>query len=164
MTNQAQMPFEPSSYWRSTTSFERYPELSEDIDVDVAIVGGGITGITTAYLLVKNGLKVAILEASELFNGTTGHTTAKVTAQHGLIYDEFIQHIGIEKTQKYYEANQNALEFVRKTVKELGIECDLTTEDAIIYAVSDQYLRKIEKEYDAYQKLGIRSEFTDKIA
>ncbi|MDQ0230814.1 FAD-dependent oxidoreductase [Metabacillus malikii] len=158
------MPQKPSSYWQDSANLENYPPLTANIDVDVTIVGGGITGITTAYLLVKSGLKVAILEASTLFNGTTGHTTAKITAQHGLIYDELIQHMGIERAKQYYEANQNALDYVRNIVKQLGISCDLTTEDAIMYAVSDQYERKIETEYRAYEKLGIPSEFVNDIA
>ncbi len=61
----------------------KFPRLDKDIHVDVVIVGGGITGLTSAYLLVNEGLKVAVIEADRLLNGTTGHTTAKVTAQHG---------------------------------------------------------------------------------
>lgn len=160
---QGKMPFEPEPYWRESAQLKTFPALSIDTEVDVAIVGGGITGITTAYLLTKQGLKVAVLEADQVLNGTTGHTTAKVTAQHGLIYDEFIQHLGVEKSKQYYEANSNALQFVRQTVKDLQIECDLTDEDAYIYAISDQYLQKVRKEYDAYQKLGIPSEFTENI-
>ena len=63
----------------------------------MAIVGAGITGITAAYLLSKEGLKVALLEAGSVLNGTTGHTTAKLTAQHGIIYDELINHFGKKK-------------------------------------------------------------------
>lgn len=157
------MPFDPAPYWQESTQLPTFSPLSNDTKVDVAIVGGGITGITTAYLLSKNGLKVAIVEANRVLNGTTGHTTAKVTAQHGLIYDEFIQHMGVEKAKLYYEANNDALRFVRQTVKDLQIDCDLTDEDASMYAVSDTYARKIAKEYEAYQKLGIPSEFSETI-
>jgi glycine/D-amino acid oxidase-like deaminating enzyme/nitrite reductase/ring-hydroxylating ferredoxin subunit len=160
---QGNMPYMPESFWTESTQAKTFPALTIDNEVDVAIVGGGITGITTAYLLTKQGLKVAVLEANQLFNGTTGHTTAKVTAQHGLIYDEFIQHLGEEKTKQYYQANMDALAFVRETVKELQIDCDLTEEDAYMYAVSDDYPRKVMKEYQAYQRLGIESEFVENI-
>ncbi|WP_338787973.1 FAD-dependent oxidoreductase [Metabacillus sp. FJAT-53654] len=160
---QGKMPYEPEPYWKESTQLPTFSPLSIDTEVDVAIVGGGITGITTAYLLTKQGMKVAILEASQILNGTTGHTTAKITAQHGLIYDEFIQHIGEEKTKQYYEANNDALSFVRQTVKDLAIECDLSAEDAYMYAISDEYARKIMKEYEAYQKLGIHSDFSEDI-
>ena len=90
------MPQFPEPYWREV-ALPPFEKLTNHLDVDVAIVGGGITGITAGYLLQKEGLKVAILEAGTILNGTTGHTTAKITAQHGLIYDELIQHSGEEK-------------------------------------------------------------------
>ncbi len=161
--SQGKMPHEPEPFWRESTKVHSFSPLTIDTEVDVAIVGGGITGITTGYLLSKQGMKVAILEADQILNGTTGHTTAKITAQHGLIYDEFIQHFGKEKTKLYYQANTDALKFVRQTVSELQIECDLTEEDAYIYAVSDQYAKKVMKEYQAYQRLGIHSEFVESI-
>ncbi|WP_162987515.1 FAD-dependent oxidoreductase [Metabacillus litoralis] len=160
---QGKMPYEPEPFWRESTQLKSFPPLKIDTEVDVAIVGGGITGITTAYLLSKQGLKVAILEASEILNETTGHTTAKVTAQHGLIYDELIQHMGEENAKLYYQANIDALEFVRQTTNELKIDCDLTEEDAYIYAISDHYEKKINKELEAYQRLGIHSEYVNSI-
>ncbi|MFD6440451.1 FAD-dependent oxidoreductase [Peribacillus sp. NPDC060186] len=75
---------------RSTLYFPSFSNLEKYITTDVLIVGGGITGITSAYLLVKQGVKVTLIEAGEILNGTTGQTTAKITAQHGLIYDQLI--------------------------------------------------------------------------
>lgn len=88
----------PESYWlASTTDIPNFPKLSEDIQVDVAIVGAGITGITTAYLLSKKGLNIAVVDTGRILHGTTDHTTAKITAQHDLIYSEFLSHFGKEK-------------------------------------------------------------------
>src|SRR5262249_17811608 len=136
-----------------------FPKLNENISVDVGIVGAGITGITAAYLLSKEGLKVAIVEAGSVLNGTTGHTTAKVTAQHGLLYDELINHFGEEKARLYYESQMAAIRFV----KEKGIECDLSSEDAYIYATTDEYRRNIETEWAAYERLGIDGALKDTI-
>jgi len=152
-----------NSYWNDSTEFQSFPSLSEDKNVDVTIVGGGLTGITSAYLLANEGLKVAIIEADRILHGTTGHTTAKVTVQHGLIYDELFQHIGKEKAKLYYQANNEALQFIHKTVNDNKINCCLVNEDAIIYTNSDQYISKLEKEFRAYNKLGIKSEFMDSI-
>ncbi|MFC0272371.1 FAD-dependent oxidoreductase [Metabacillus herbersteinensis] len=157
------MPHAPEPYWRDQIELPTYSKLSHDTEVDVCIVGGGITGLTTAYLLVKEGVKVALLEADRILNGTTGHTTAKITAQHGLIYDELINHMGKDKAKLYYEANSEAKEFIKNHSQKLGIDCDMSEEDAYIYAVSDEYAKKVEKEYEAYQKLGITSEFVDSI-
>ncbi|MFD1735064.1 FAD-dependent oxidoreductase [Bacillus salitolerans] len=150
-----ELPQFPEPFWRDTTRLPIFPKLREDIIVDVAIVGGGISGITTAYLLSKEGLKVAIIEAGNLLNGTTGHTTAKITAQHDLIYDEFIHHFGEEKAKLYYEANNDALQFIKKTSNELKIDCDFIEDDAYVYTNSDEKINAIEKEARAYDKLGI---------
>lgn len=85
------LPAFPEPYWRDMLDLPNFPPLAEDLKVDVVIVGGGITGITAAYLLTKEGSKVALLEAGNLLNGTTGHTTAKITAQHDVIYAVEIQ-------------------------------------------------------------------------
>lgn len=157
------LPPHPKSYWREFSDIPEFPSLNEDIEVDVAIVGGGITGITSAYLLANEGLKVAVLEADKLVNGTTGHTTAKITAQHDLIYDEFITNIGKSKAKLYYEANRQALHFIEKTVSELQIDCEFSKQDAYMYATTEEYARKIEKEAKAYEKLDIDGELVETI-
>lgn len=156
-------PQAPEPFWRTSIEIPHFEKLEEDTYVDVAIVGGGISGISTAYLLTNAGYKVAVIEASEILNGTTGHTTAKITAQHDIIYDEFINHLGREKAKAYYEANTQALEFIRNIVKEQGIDCDLSEEIAYLYATTDSYVRKLENEYSAYQKLGIPGDLLDKL-
>ena len=153
----------PESYWRTDIEFPKFPSLEEDIQVDVIIVGAGITGITSAYLLVNEGLKVAVIEAGEVLNGTTGHTTAKITAQHDLIYDEYIHNIGRSNARLYYEANTQALNFIKETVDQHKIECDFSQQDAYIYATTEKYARKIEKEAEAYEKIGIEGGLVDSI-
>jgi glycine/D-amino acid oxidase-like deaminating enzyme/nitrite reductase/ring-hydroxylating ferredoxin subunit len=162
MPSNHSMPQYPESYWREVpqVSFEK---LSEHTSADVVIVGGGITGITAGYLLVKEGLKVIILEAGSILTGTTGHTTAKLTAQHGLIYDEYINHFGLEKAKLYYQSQSKAIDLVRHLVKEHNIDCDFSEENAIIYSTTDEYAKKLEMEAKAYQKLGIESALEDSI-
>ncbi|OZM58025.1 FAD-dependent oxidoreductase [Lottiidibacillus patelloidae] len=158
-----QLPKSPISYWIEGTDIPTFNQLQENIHADVVIVGGGITGITTAYLLMKEGKKVALIEADQLLNGTTGHTTAKITAQHDLIYDEYITHFGVNKARLYYEANMEALQFIKDTVQEQNIDCEFETEDAFLYATTEEYASKLEKEYEAYQKLHIDGQLVDQI-
>ncbi|MCM3588213.1 FAD-dependent oxidoreductase [Mesobacillus maritimus] len=155
MTSNA-MPQFPEPYWLQSVDLPTFPKLEGDLDVEVAVIGGGMTGITSAYLLAKEGKKVALIEAGRVLTGTTGHTTAKVTAQHGIIYDELISHFGKEKTQAYYQANNEALQFIKNLVKEQQIDCDFSEQDAYIYTNSDQEMQKLISEYDAYEKLGIK--------
>ncbi|MFB6802834.1 FAD-dependent oxidoreductase [Peribacillus butanolivorans] len=158
-----ELPQYPEPYWRSTLSFPSFSKLETDITTDVLIVGGGITGITSAYLLAKQGVKVTLIEASEILNGTTGHTTAKITAQHGLIYNQLITDHGEEKARLYYEANTEGMELIKGLIEEHSIECNLNVQDAYVYANTDEYKNKIQEELKAYQKLGIRGDYAEKI-
>jgi glycine/D-amino acid oxidase-like deaminating enzyme/nitrite reductase/ring-hydroxylating ferredoxin subunit len=151
---QTKLPQYPESYWREL-EFPTFPKLDKDITVDVAIVGGGITGITAAHILGQSNMKVALIEAGKILTGTTGHTTAKLTAQHGLIYDELINHFGVEKAKLYYEASSGALQFVKNLVTNSNIDCDFLDQDAYIYSTTEEYQQKLEKEKEAYDKLRI---------
>ena len=160
---QDKLPESSNSYWTNYDELPNFPKLNTDIHVDAVIVGGGITGITTAYLLTNAGLKVALLESDRLLNGTTGHTTAKITAQHDLIYDELIRNIGIDRAGMYYESNMEALNFIKKTIELHEIDCDFSPQDAWLYATTEKYQEKIEKEAIAYEKLNIKGSLVDSI-
>lgn len=157
------LPELPESMWRATTELPSFPRLAEDIETDVAIVGAGITGITTAFLLAKKGKKVVLLDAGRILDGTTGFTTAKITAQHGMIYHELMQHFGEEKAKLFYDANDEAKNFIQQQVKQWNIECDLKQEDAYIYTQEDTMRSKLEDEFKAYEKLGIPGEWQETI-
>src|SRR5690625_1165782 len=157
------LPKDTNSYWRAFQHTNNFDALDQDIEVDVCVVGCVITGITLAYLLAKEGLNVAILEADDLMSGTTGHTTAKITAQHDLIYDELMTNLGKSKAKLYYESNLQALQFIKYTINELKIDCELSNQDAYLYATTEEYAQKVKKEYEAYQALGIDGELVDTI-
>ncbi|MFC4779627.1 FAD-dependent oxidoreductase [Paenibacillus sp. GCM10023252] len=163
MDKSLSFPQFPESYWRATANSPEFPALQEDITTDVAIVGGGISGITTAYLLTEAGLKVTLLEAGKLMNGTTGHTTAKITAQHDLIYDELISKNGEEKAKLYYQANHEALAFISSIVHQNGLDCGFSEQDAYIYTNDETYIDKLERELAAYEKLGIPRDYVASI-
>ncbi|WP_040206196.1 FAD-dependent oxidoreductase [Neobacillus jeddahensis] len=160
MSSAKKEPKFPKTYWREI-ELPTFPKLEQDVSVDVAIVGAGITGITTAYLLSKEGKKVALIEAGNVLNGTTGHTTAKLTAQHGLLYDELINHFGRVKARLYYESHIKAIQFVEDSVKEKQIDCDFSKEDAYVYAESDQYVDQLKIEWEAYKSLNIDGALKD---
>src|SRR5699024_7266923 len=140
------LPKYTNSYWRAFQHTNHFDALAQNIEVDVCVVGGGITGITSAYLLAREGLDVALLEADDLISGTTGHTTAKITAQHDLIYDKLITKLGKSKAKLYYESNLQALQFIKNTIHELQIDCEFSNQDAYLYATTEEYARKVKKE------------------
>src|SRR5690625_2858313 len=150
------LPNQSLSYWLNSVKTPSFEQLKEDkLHTEVCIVGGGITGLTAAYLLSKEGIKVTLIEAGKLIQGTTGLTTAKVTAQHGLIYSELISHIGIENTKLYYDANIEAKRLIEQIIADEKIDCHYTNEEAYLYADQHDDTKKIEDEFAAYKKLDI---------
>ncbi|MFB9974219.1 FAD-dependent oxidoreductase [Allobacillus sp. GCM10007489] len=163
MSSLPDLPADAIPFWRESTELSSYPTLEHNLDVDVIIVGGGITGLTAVEILSKEKLNVALIEASRFVSGTTGHTTAKVTAQHGLIYDELINKHGVEPARKYYEANKNAIRYMKELIEENQIDCDFEQQDAFLYATTGEYANKLETEYKAYDQLNIKGDLTTKI-
>ena len=151
----------PNSFWMASTPVTDYPEIQTDLKVDVAIVGGGIVGITTAYLLKKQGVKVAVIEADRILQGTTGHTTAKITSQHHLIYARLKKQLGQELAQQYADANESAIHLIAHTAAENKIDCDFSWRPAYVYTQSEQYLKDLEDEARAACSLGIKASYMD---
>ena len=153
---------QPQPYWMASTTNIDYPGLDQDIKVDTAIVGGGITGILCAYWLNKAGVKTAIIEADRILQGTTGHTTAKITSQHSLIYNKLKQ-MSEEFARQYAEANQTAIQMYESLAKEYGIECDFVPQSAYVYTLEDKYIQDIADEAKIASSLGINAAYLEKV-
>ena len=151
------------SFWIETSEAPRFPEPAEDLEVDVAIIGGGIVGIMSAVFLKEAGKKVAIVEAARLAQGVTGHTTAKVTSLHTLVYDELIGKFGEDKARLYAESNQAAIGIITELCEMRGLDCELKESAAYTYTVKDDYVSKIEKEAEAALSLGLPAQYLEEI-
>ncbi len=150
---------QPLSYWIDSTPASNFPTLSNDVNVDVAIVGAGIAGLTTAMLLKKAGKTVAIIESKKIVAGVSGHTTAKVTSLHQLIYADLLRDLGIDKARIYAASNQAALERVAKFVEDEHIDCDFSRQNAYTFTESEFGLQQIEEETAAALQLGLPASF-----
>ncbi|RJQ38513.1 FAD-dependent oxidoreductase [Candidatus Microgenomates bacterium] len=147
------------SIWIATSRDTNYPALKNNIEVDVAIIGGGITGLTSALLLKRAGKSVAVIEADKIVKGTTGYTTAKITSLHTLIYKYLIDNFGKENAQKYANAQQSAIEKMAQIVKEKNIKCDFIRTSSYTYTESEDYVKQIKDEAEAAKSLGLPASF-----
>lgn len=142
-----------------TTATTEYDELEEDIEVDVAVLGGGITGITTAAELKDADKSVAVVERDRIVESVTGHTTAKLTSLHGLIYSHLVDNFDEDQARQYAEANQSAIDYVESTAEEYDIECHFERRPA--YTYSQEHRERIEDEVDAAKRLDLPASFEE---
>lgn len=150
-----------NSFWLdSIENKTKFNKLEKDISTDVCIVGAGIFGLTCGYYLTKQGYNVVILEREkDIASKTTGHTTAKITSQHNLIYKYLIDSLGESMAKQYLYANQEAIENIAKIIKEEKIDCDFERQDSYVYTNNLDELEKIKFENEAVNSLGFKSEF-----
>ncbi len=148
------------SYWeKSINSNQDFNQLKENIEVDVCIIGGGLTGISAGYYLSKKGKKVAILEKDRICSHTSGHTTGKVTSQHGLFYNYLIQSQGEEYAKKYLDINEQAIKNIKEIIDKEKIKCDFKEENAYVFTRNKDSVLKIKQEVEAVNKLEKNAKF-----
>ena len=148
------------SIWELTTKINKREKLTHNIECDVLIVGSGIAGTLIGYFLSKNHKNVVLIDKASIGSGVTKNTTAKITAQHGLIYNKLLRTMGYTKAKLFYEANIDALNNFKNIIKENIIDCDFKEENAYVYTLRET--NKLEKEYKAYKKLNIPGYLTHK--
>lgn len=146
------------SVWQKT-ELPEFPELKGDIHTNVLIIGGGMAGILTAYMLHQNGVKYVLAEKGRICSRTTANTTAKITFQHGLIYDRILKSGGVEKAQKYLKANMAAFDKYAGICAD--IDCDYEIKDNFVYSTDNR--KKLEDEADALRKIGYHAEMCESI-
>jgi len=150
------------SCWSDTAHKKNFNTLEENIDVDVCIIGAGITGISTAYMLSDENFKICIIDKGRVGGGVTENTTAKVTSQHELIYKYLLDTFGYESAKKYLNSNEEAIKRIEKIIEKEKIECGWERTDAYVYTCKQEYKQKIIDEVEAVRRLGFNAEYTEK--
>lgn len=144
-----------NSPWFYSVVPPKFPTLKGNKKTDVLIVGGGIAGILTAYFLKEKGIDYILVEKDKICQKTTGHTTAKITSQHALLFQKLLKSYGKENTQLFYKANENAVAMYRKMSQ--SIDCDFETKSNFVYSLDN--IKALEKELDAANSIGIPMNF-----
>jgi glycine/D-amino acid oxidase-like deaminating enzyme/nitrite reductase/ring-hydroxylating ferredoxin subunit len=143
------------SYWNDTAPAVRFPQLVGEIEVDVAVVGGGIVGTTTARLLKDRGLTVALVEARGIGEEVTGKSSAKITSQHNVALTIIKRKFGEDGARRYAEANEAGLAKIRALAAEHGIDCDLLTAEAFVFTRDEDQVSALEDEVKLARALGL---------
>lgn len=144
------------SLWSDYADFNSFPELNEDINTDVLIVGGGIAGLLCAYELENRGIDYILIEKNKICSKVSENTTAKVTCQHGLIYGKIVDKYGYEFARMYYEANNNALNKIRLLSKRYT--CDFENKTSFVYSMNNEKI--LHKESEVLSRLGVKSDIS----
>lgn len=151
------------SLWLDGEAERRYEPLSGRIEVDVAVIGGGIAGLTAALLLKRAGASVAVIEAATVGAGVTGCTTAKVSALQSTIYSTIRSHHDAERARQYAEASAAGVEQLASIALTEGIDCDLERRPAATYASEPADREQVDREADAAREAGLPVEVVEAI-
>ncbi len=149
------------SVWSDSVQMQTFPALKGDAKTGVLVIGGGLAGVLCTYFLQEAGADVMLVEAKRIGSGITKNTTAKITAQHGLIYDQLIQHAGIQKAKQYLEANLWAVNKYKTLCAQAHMSCGFEEKSSYVYTLKQK--NKILAEVSALKKLGFPGEFVKDI-
>jgi len=148
-----------ASIWHETVQLPEFPVLTEEIETEALVIGGGMAGVLTAYLLQMKGVDCVLLEANRVGGGVTGNTTAKITAQHGICYDTMVRQFGKELAGQYAKANLEALAFYTQIIADQNIHCDFQSVATHLYATKPN--QALERECRAAEELGLPASMVD---
>lgn len=143
------------SLWVATTEPGVFPTLSGDDRADVVIVGAGITGLSTARLLVEHGASVIVIDAGSICAGATGYTTAKITSLHGLTYRELADRFDEDRARLYGEANEAAIAEIARLVDADRIDCSFDRRAHIVYTTDPSRAESVTAEAELAARLGL---------
>lgn len=151
------------SLWIADSEETDYPTLEKDEIADVCVIGGGIVGAVTAYLLTNKGLNVIVLEKDKICMGVTANSTAKLTSQHGLFYKYLEKEYGLNFAKSYLESNEQGIQLAEEIIKKENINCDFEKKDAYVFATNISEIEKVKQEIDILNKIGFNAEYIENI-
>lgn len=149
------------SIWKQDTPITARKSIQNDMSTQVVVIGGGITGILTAFFLQKKGMQVIVLEADRIGSGQTQNTTAKITSQHDLFYSDAIYRIGRKRAKAYAMANEAAIEKYKNLIDSEKIDCDFKILSSYLYTTQKVNEKKLKQEARVAAAFGIDAEYME---
>ena len=151
MKNMLTMDSATRPYWLDPPAGPVFPTLAEDIETEVLVIGGGITGVTTAWLLAREGRQVTLVERETIGARDSGHTTAHLTYMTDTRLSELIATFSRKQAQLAWQAGQESMKLIRDTVESLAIDCNFSIVPGYLAAAeeADQSLEGISLRHEA---------------
>jgi glycine/D-amino acid oxidase-like deaminating enzyme len=139
--------YKETPVWKEGVAKPLLPRLEHNLNTDVVIIGGGLTGILTAYLLAKSGQKAVVLEKDKIGSGVTEYTTAFITQAIDTSMDELIRLFGEEKARLVWQSGGDAIDLIERIVNEETIECEfMRTKVRVFASEPEQYQALVDEE------------------
>jgi glycine/D-amino acid oxidase-like deaminating enzyme len=158
---------EGQSCWAATSPLPLFPALDRSLDVDVAIIGGGVTAVTAAHLLKQAGVRVALVERDRCGSGQTGRSTAHLTAVSDVPLTRLVERVGAENTRALWDAGFAAVSRVRAEIRDARINCDFAWVRGTLHAPLDVPLTQeraaLQREAAIANALGISAAYVDAV-
>lgn len=147
---------EYKSIWLDGLNYVPSKSLDKDIDTDVLIIGGGITGLSTAYSLINKGLDVTLVEKNLIGHGITGKTTGKLTYLQELIYSFLVKTYDKGKSALYLKSQKEAISYIKDIIKNNNIECSFNEVKSYVFTNKEKEIEKIKKEKKLLEEFGVK--------
>lgn len=151
------------SLWTVSAPARRYPAPRGELEVDVVVIGGGLAGLTTAYLLKQEGKKVAVVEMHRLLTGQTGQTTAHLTELLDTPYATLASDFGEKGARMAAASTRAAIERIAGLVERLRISCGFQRLPGFRYAETEREARELEREAAAARQAGLMCSLTNEV-
>src|SRR3989344_5032919 len=150
-----------NSYWIKTTPTKTFSGMDRDLSVDIAVIGAGITGVTTALLLKRAGKKVALIDQFDIATGETGFTTAHLTEVTDIRYHDIISHFGKESAKLVAQSSRQAIELIYQLIKRYDIFCDFLCVPGYLYTENQDDRHFLKKEQEALKAAEVPAHWVD---
>ena len=152
-----------NSIWNLEKRNFNLNKQTKDISTDILIIGGGLTGISTAFYLKDSNLKITLIEANEIGSGTTMNTTGKINFMQGLIYHKIKKKYNLETSLKYLKSQIEAMNLIESNIKKYNIDCDYMKNNSYVYTDDDTKIKDFIKEQEFYNKANIKYKTINKL-
>lgn len=154
----AELPGAATSPWLAEPAKTAWPPLEEELTCEVAVVGGGIGGVSAAHRLAETGASVALIEARTIGSGVTGHTSAKLSALQGTVYSDLSRKVGPEAATQHAALNTAGVARTRLIAESHGIDCDFLERAAVTFTEDETKVVQLEEELEAARAAGLEAE------